>query len=253
MGDVGRVHAGPGTFQNDRERTIAPRIAALFEASSEPVETRLANFPRYVKRAHVTRFIALYEIFKRVLDIKGSIIECGVSGGFSLMTWAKLSAVLEPNNLTRRVYGFDTFSGLAAISPHDHSPDGMPERGDLAGLSHQELEQLIEVFDDDRFLGHIPKVELIHGDITDTVPEFVADRQHLVVSLLFLDCDLYEPTKVALEHFVPRMPRGAVVAFDELDNPIWPGETKALLDSVGVDGLRIERLSFDPYIGFAVL
>ena len=49
------------------------------------------------------------------------------------------------------------------------------------------------------------------------------------MSLLFLDFDLYEPTKAALEQFVPRMPRGAVLAFDELDNPIWPGETKALL------------------------
>ena len=94
---------------------------------------------------------------------------------------------------------------------------------------------------------------VFRGDITRTVPEFVKAHAHLVVSLLFLDCDLYEPTKAAIENFVPRMPRGAVIAFDELDNPIWPGETMALLDAHGVRNLRLERLEWDPYIAFAVL
>jgi hypothetical protein len=49
------------------------------------------------------------------------------------------------------------------------------------------------------------------------------------------------------------MPKGSVIAFDELDNPIWPGETKAVLDSIGLRNLRLERLEWDPYIGFAVL
>jgi hypothetical protein len=71
--------------------------------------------------------------------------------------------------------------------------------------------------------------------------------------LLFLDFDLYEPTKVALEQLVPRMPRGAVLAFDELDNPIWPGETKALLDVLPMSRLKIQRLEWDPYISYAVL
>jgi hypothetical protein len=43
------------------------------------------------------------------------------------------------------------------------------------------------------------------------------------------------------------------VAFDELDNPLWPGETLAMLESHAKRPLRIERLEFDPYIGFAVL
>jgi hypothetical protein len=68
-----------------------------------------------------------------------------------------------------------------------------------------------------------------------------------------MDFDLYEPTKVALETFVPRMPKGAVLAFDELDNPIWPGETQAALDAVGLRNLRLQRLDFDPYISFASL
>jgi hypothetical protein len=49
------------------------------------------------------------------------------------------------------------------------------------------------------------------------------------------------------------MPRGAVLAFDELDNPLWPGETLAMLEQHAKRPLRLERLEFDPYIGFAVL
>jgi hypothetical protein len=65
--------------------------------------------------------------------------------------------------------------------------------------------------------------------------------------------DLYEPTKAALQHFLPRMPKGSVIAFDELDNPIWPGETAALLDSLPINQINIQRLEWDPYIGYAVL
>jgi len=56
-----------------------------------------------------------------------------------------------------------------------------------------------------------------------------------------------------LKHLVPRMPKGAVIAFDELDNPMWPGETLALLESFGINRLALRRLEWDPYIGFAVL
>ncbi|MGH9680293.1 MAG: class I SAM-dependent methyltransferase, partial [Candidatus Acidiferrales bacterium] len=84
-------------------------------------------------------------------------------------------------------------------------------------------------------------------------PDFLQQNNHTMVSLLFLDFDLYEPTKVALEQIVPRMPKGSILAFDELDNPIWPGETKALLDTLPVNRLAIRRLEWDPYIGYAIL
>ncbi len=53
--------------------------------------------------------------------------------------------------------------------------------------------------------------------------------------------------------FVPRMPRGADLAFDALDNPIWPGETLAVLEEIGLRKLRLRRLRCDPYISFAIL
>ena len=125
------------------------------------------------------------------------------------------------------------------------------QAGDLSAQSYEELCALIEQYDRDRFLGHIPKVELIKGDIVQTAPAFVQSHPHLLVSLLFIDCDLFGPTKAALEAFVPRMPKGAIVAFDELDNPRWPGETLALLEVLGLRNLRLQRPEWDPYIAYA--
>lgn len=232
---------------------VGPEIEKIFNASEDTVEVRIENFPKYVRRQHLTRLFALYEIFKRVMAVKGSIVECGVNRGYGLMAWAKLSAVLEPSNLTRRIYGFDSFAGFPAVADKDRTGPAWKtaEPGALRADSYSELLQLIEVFDKDRFLGHIPKVELIKGDATQTIPRFAAEHPHLVVSLLFLDFDLYEPTKAALEAFVPRMPKGAILAFDELDNPLWPGETLALLDTLGIRKLQLERLEFDPYVAFA--
>lgn len=238
-------------FRTEEEAAAGEMLAKIFEGSADDTQDKLDAFTRYVRRVPLKRFLAMYEVFKRALPVKGSVVECGVFRGFGLMAWAKLSAILEPENLTRRVYGFDTFEGFPAISERDRSAAADPSEGAFETGAYDELLELIREFDRDRLLGHIPKVELVKGDIVETAPAFVAEHPHLIVSLLFVDCDLYDPTRAALEAFVPRMPKGAILAFDELDNPIWPGETLALLKSLGIGKLRLERLPWDPYIAFA--
>ncbi|HVW20890.1 MAG TPA: class I SAM-dependent methyltransferase [Opitutaceae bacterium] len=241
------------TFKTPAEQAVGPALAQVFNACPDPLEAKLECFPKYARRQHLKRFLAMYEIFKLALPVKGSVVECGVFRGFGLMSWAKLSAILEPENLTRRIYGFDTFAGFPSLAGEDENANTSTATGDLRSNSYDELVQLIELYDQDRFLGHIPKVQLIKGDLVQTAPQFVKDHPHLVVSLLFIDCDLFEPTRAALKTFLPRMPRGAVLAFDELDNPQWPGETVALLEETGIKKLELRRLEWDPYIAYAVL
>tara|TARA_B100000900_G_scaffold415875_1_gene447644 strand:- start:2818 stop:3579 length:762 start_codon:yes stop_codon:yes gene_type:complete len=243
-----------GGLRTTAESEEASKNKKIFEASPYDWETKIENFPKYVRRQNITRFLALYEIFKMSLTVKGSIIECGVNHGFGLMSWAKFSAILEPVNITRRIYGFDTFSGFPSISGSDKSDNSNHlKKGDLAADVKSELEELINIYDSTRFLGHVDKVNLIKGDAKKTIPNFLTQNPHLVVSLLFLDFDLYEPTKSALENFLPRMPKGAILAFDELDNPLWPGETLAMLESHQKRRFEIRRLEFDPYIGYVIL
>jgi len=239
-------------FRTAAEEEVGKNIERIFTTCPDSVETKLENFPKYVRRQQLKRFLALYEIFKLALPVKGSVVECGVFKGFGVMSWAKLSAMLEPENLTRRIYGFDTFAGFPSVSDKDANPVAAPHDGALFADSYEELQSLIAQYDQDRFLGHVDKVHLIKGNVVETVPAFLEANPHLVVSLLFLDLDLYEPTQVALRHFLPRMPRGAVLAFDELDNPMWPGETLALLEELGFR-IRLRRLEWDPYIAYAVL
>lgn len=213
--------------------------------SAATVDEKLEAFPKYVSRSALSRFIVKHEIFKRVLPVQGSIVECGVYTGGGLMTWANLSAVYEPLNHRRRVIGFDTFEGFPRVSPIDEM--GGADEAKIGGLtagSKADLESAITLFDADRALSTIPKVHVVEGDFMETCQAFIESNPHLVVSLLYLDFDLYEPTRHALEHLLPLMPKGAIVAFDELHAGEWPGETRALCDAVGLRNTRLERMPF---------
>lgn len=226
----------------------------IFETSKCPTEKKLANFAKYVRRQTVARFLAQYEIFKRQLNIKGSIVECGVHHGGGVMAWAKISSTLEPYNYHRLIVGFDTFAGFPSVSEIDRNrpevKEGLfAEQYDVLG----EMREVIKEYDDNRFINHIQKVELVEGDANATIPQYIERHKHLLVSLLYLDFDIYEPTVTALEHFLPRMPKGAVVAFDEVNNSDWPGETMALLEKFDLHKYRLECFEFEPNISFIVL
>lgn len=240
-------------FRTPVEQEVGKNVARIFEGCADSTESKLENFPKYVRRQHLKRFLAMYEVFKLAMPVKGSVVECGVFKGFGVMSWAKLSAMLEPENMTRRVYAFDTFAGFPSVHSKDKTDVVDVTPGGLQADSYDELQSLIAEYDKDRFLGHVDKVHLIKGDVVKTIPEFIESHPHLVVSLLFLDMDLFEPTKAALKHFVPRMPKGALLVFDELDNPMWPGETLAALEEVGLGKLALRRFEWDPYISYAIL
>lgn len=218
---------------------------------------QLMNFPLYATRQGVSTFLLKYEIFKRILNVHGSIIECGVAYGSGLMSFAHFSSILEPVNHTRRIIGFDTFAGFPSLSTKDkkdkEAGDPNAKSGGMRVDSYEELRRCAALYDQNRSVGHIPKVELVKGDLNKTAPEYVKKNPHLVVALLYLDLDIYAPTKTALRTFLPRMPKGSIIAFDEINHPDWPGETQALLEEVGINRLRIERFPFDSVRSFAVL
>ena len=225
-------------FRTEKELEVGKSIENIFIKNPDSVEIKLENFPKYVRRQHLKRFLTLYEIYKNLLNVKGSIVELGVFRGFSLTSWAKLSAIMEPENLIRKIYGFDTYEGFPKIHEKDKNSNYNHEVGHFYTNVHEELTALNDAFNKDRFLGHVNKVELVKGDCTKTIPEFLEKNPHLLIGMLFIDLDLYEPTKFALEHFLPRMHKGSILAFDELDNPQWPGETIALLESMNIKNLK---------------
>jgi len=93
-------------------------------------------------------------------------------------------------------------------------------------------------------------VHLVKGDATQTIPAFEAAFPEAIVSLAWIDFDLYEPTKVALEFLARRLAIGGIVVFDEAISQIWPGETVAMLEfleqSGGVYRMQANTLGRQP-------
>jgi hypothetical protein len=234
-------------------------LEEYFQQSQGSSTEKLENFGKYVPRQSLARYMARYEMFKLVRGIQGSIVECGVLFGGGLLSFAKLSAILEPYNFQRRIIGFDTFTGFPDINDADVA--GLPERksahlkqhGFAAEHAYADILRAIEIFDMNRLLNHFPKVAVVKGDFNVTAEEYLRDHPHLVVSLLYLDFDIYAPTKKALEIFLPRMPKGAVLAFDELNEEAFPGETLAALEMLNLNQWKIRRFEFEPRISYAVV
>ncbi len=215
---------------------------------------KMQNFTKYIPTQDLRKFVTRYEIFKKILHLQGSVVECGVQFGNGLMTWAQLSEIFEPLNHTRNIIGFDTFAGFPSLSEKDKTPLSVQSKqGGLAVDSYDDIMQGIEIFDCNRFIPHIPKIRLLRGDVKDTLPRYLQEHPYTVVSLLHLDFDTYEPTLIALKHLVPRMPKGAVIAFDELNHEVWPGETIAVMEELGIRNLRTERFTFGSTLSYAVL
>ena len=80
------------------------------------------------------------------------------------------------------------------------------------------------------------------------MPTFLERNPHIIVSMAIFDMDIYAPTKRALELVMPRLTKGSLLVFDELNCRHFPGETQALHEVVPVDfnitGCPIEKDHF---------
>jgi len=205
------------------------------------------NFPLFITRQELVRYLVRYELFKKILNVKGSIVECGVYKGASLMFFAKLSAAFEPYAHYREIIGFDTFAGFPSVDNKDGS---FAYVNLMSDVNLEILEKSIELYDRNRPIGHIPKIKLVKGDATKTIPRYFSANPSTIVALLYLDFDIYEPTKVALEVILSRMPKGAIIVFDELNESRWSGETVALLETLNINKYELKKFPEEPHISY---
>jgi hypothetical protein len=199
-------------------------------------------------RIQATALLTRIELFKMAMGVPGAIIECGVHRGNALMLCLQLSLALEPYAINRSIYGFDTFEGFRSITP-GADPTDISERN-FSDTKFELLEECIKMNDIVRPVNRIPRCELVRGDIVKTVPEFVKSRPDLCVAMLILDTDLYEPTKVALKHFLPAMPKGGIVVLDEVCYRNFAGETQALRETVDMNKIELKRFPYDTSVGY---
>ena len=215
------------------ERLQREILEKLFNATDLSVFEMFRNFPVFTPRFNLARFLAHYEIFKKIVCVPGVIVDLGVFRGASAFTWAKLCEIFCPTDAKKTVYGFDTFAGFPSLSPEDGPINELQDvrvGGYFGGQTvERDLLWAREAMDQDRHLKHVPRIQFIKGDVCETVPAFVKEKGNgLRVALLNLDLDLYEPTKVTLEHFVPLMTTGGIIIVDEYAVDTFGGESKAV-------------------------
>lgn len=200
-------------------------------------------------RRNLTKALIRIELFKKILEIPGYIIECGSYRGNGLGLLLNLSSIYEPFNYNRKIIAFDTFEGFKNVSLQD--PKNASE-GDLDDTDVKIIEDTINAMDFNRPIGHVKKVELIKGDACTTIPKYIKDNPHLIVSFLYLDFDIYSPTKVALENFMNLIPKGGIIAFDEFAQKKWAGETIAYKELFNIDAFELKKFNFDPHICYLI-
>lgn len=184
--------------------------------------------------SRIAKHMAQYELFSRTAGVEGSIIECGVFKGISLIRFAHFRRLLGLE-ADKTITGFDTFG---EFPPSAYGPDNnlLEEFLTTAGSSSISRLQLKQVLERKALSDNI---ELIEGDILETIPAFVADNPGLRISFLNLDVDLYEPSKVILKHLWPLMSPGGIMLLD--DYAKFPGETKAADDYFSGTGIEIRQ------------
>lgn len=166
-----------------------------------------------------------------IQDKPGFIVECGVYRGAFFFSFGKFLEIFCMGDKGRKCIGFDNFRGFTGLLPEDGPVANSASKRD-GGWSAQsfrdEFLELLEIANTDAFAPWADRMQLVEGDVLSTIPSYVADHPGLRISLLHLDIDLYKPTKVALEHFYPRVVPGGLVVLDEYALKDWNGESQAL-------------------------
>lgn len=159
-------------------------------------------------RGDYARLIFLATALETVAEdrIPGETAELGVFKG---STAKVIRRVLGD----RKLYLFDTFGGFdekdTAIDPAHAAA------GDFA-YGCEPVRQFLG--EDEKIIycvGHFPET----SGMVDPADKF---------AFVHLDCDLYEPTKAALEFFYPRMSEGGFIVMHDYYSNAWPGVPKAI-------------------------
>ena len=187
-------------------------------------EELLVNLGLYMRSGALAKLLFLNELYQKILPIPGILCEFGIWWGQSLAMFENLRAVYEPYNHARRMVGFDTFEGYKEIGEKDKRSATISEGvyGVPAGYENY-LDQLLDYHEQENVMGHIRKHKLVKGDATVSCRNYLAENPEVFVALAFFDMALYEPTKACLEAIAPRLIKGSVVAFDELNHRDYPG------------------------------
>ncbi len=175
--------------------------------------------------AHWSIIQSINYISKR--NIPGDIVECGVFRGGNLILMNEIKNRL---NLKKKIYAFDTFEGMSEPTIHDKDLKDVPADQTFNKYKQKnekwcygsidEVQKNINLFDKNYKSNFV----FIKGKVENTLKNI--ENLPEKISLLRLDTDFYESTKIELEVLYPRLSKGGILIIDDYGH--WKGSQKAV-------------------------
>ena len=160
-----------------------------------------------------------------------------VTGAAGFIGYHLCARLLENKH---EIIGFDNFGSFPVyddISKADKSfvKDFNNEAGD--GLEIEEIKKILQKKDFSNY-------ELIKGEVSQTIPNYLNENPHLRISLLHLDVDIYKPTIIALKYFWERLSRNGILIIDDYN--AVEGATSAIDNFLKDEGIsdQVKKTNF---------
>lgn len=227
---------------SDAEANARDEFYELYKQCPIPGNQIMDNLGLFMKRQNLSRILMLNDMYKKIINVHGIVCEFGVHWGSSLALYESLRGMYEPYNYNRKIVGFDTWEGFPSVHEKDGDSD-IIKKGAYSTTKGYEnyLEQVLEFHESNSPISHKKKFELVKGDASVTIHKYLKENPETIIAFAYFDFDIYEPTKACLEAILPHLCMGAVIGFDEINCPDFPGETRAFNEVLGINNYTIHR------------
>ncbi len=233
------------------EKAVLKRYVEQMKDAPLPDDELLPNLGLFLTSKNLSRVLFFYEIYKKIIHSHGIIAEFGVRWGQTLSLMSALRGIFEPFNRHRKIVGFDTFEGFRGLSEKDGDLCKCTDGSFSVAPRYEDyLSGILKMQEQLNPMSHLQRYELVKGDAIATVPEYLEKHPETIISLAIFDFDIYAPTKAALEAVRPHLCKGSILVFDELCDDIFPGETIALREILGLNNLRVQRYPMTARISY---
>jgi hypothetical protein len=241
-------------YASDEELGTRDALAGTLQDCPIPKDQILSNLGLFLESKNLSRILFMDLLYRKIVDVQGVVMEFGTHWGQNLALFQALRGIYEPFNRHRKLIGFDTFSGFPAVSDQDGDSELM-RKGQLALPDGYEsyLDRILATHERLYPLSHIKKYEICKGDATEQLPRYLERHPHTIVALAYFDFDLYQPTRECLELIKDRLVKGSVLGFDELNDPDSPGETLAVMETLGLRNVRLKRHPYTSRTSYLVI
>ena len=242
------------TYDDQKERDARNELYELLKECPIPEDQVLSNLGLFLNSKNLSRILFMNYIYQKIVDVQGVVFEFGTRWGQNDALFAALRGIYEPFNRHRKIVAFDTFEGFPSIHEKDgDSPMMVEGMLNLTENYDQYLSSVVSTIEKDNPLSHIQKFELRKGDGIVEIDSYLEQNPETIISLAYFDFDLYAPTKKCLEAIKPRLTKGSVVCFDELNDPDSPGETLALMEVFGLENVTLKRFPYVSRISYFIV